>query len=518
MNLTTDAWIPIVWNDARPGTVNLIEAFERGAEIRDLAVRPHERIALMRLLVCIAQAGLGGPRDYIDWKECRPRIGASATRYLDDWHQAFELFGSDQRFLQVSNLKKSSASSEQEDEGEGNSASKLDLALATGNNSTLFDNAGGTLRDFTPAQLALMLVTFQCFSPGGRIGLALWNGTHTAGKGSSNHAPCLAGGMLHMLLRDENLLAVLQRNLLTKAQVEQQYGHERWGKPIWELMPQSSADEKAVRNANQTYLGRLVPLARAVRLADDSRHLILANGLDYPAYADGWREASATVVVRTVKGQPTRDILRTSIDKGLWRELHALTVKGVGQKPGGPLALQNISDQEPAFDLWVGGLVTSQAKLVDTRESVFHVPQAMLAEASQMIYEQGVRYAENVESRLTRAVRVYHKKLGDNLDRPEMRNRRLQIRRNAVAQFWTDIEQAVPQLLRIATEPESLGLKGEWHQTDWGRTVRGAVREAFERACPHQTPRQICAYAFGLQKLFAAPTEPARTESEEVEA
>jgi hypothetical protein len=38
MNLTTDAWIPIVWNDGKPGTASLREAFERGDAIQDLAL------------------------------------------------------------------------------------------------------------------------------------------------------------------------------------------------------------------------------------------------------------------------------------------------------------------------------------------------------------------------------------------------------------------------------------------------------------------------------------------------
>jgi CRISPR system Cascade subunit CasA len=60
MNLSTDAWIPIVWIEGKSGIVSLREAFERGHRIQDLAVRPHERIALMRLLICIAQAALDG--------------------------------------------------------------------------------------------------------------------------------------------------------------------------------------------------------------------------------------------------------------------------------------------------------------------------------------------------------------------------------------------------------------------------------------------------------------------------
>lgn len=518
MNLTIDAWILIVWNDGKPGTVSLREAFERGHEIQDLAARPHERIALMRLLICIAQAALDGPAGYDDWKVCQPRIVSSVRDYLDRWWHAFELFGNGQRFSQVANLKKPVKKSNADDD-QGNSTSKLDLALATGNNATLFDNSGGSERTFTSSELALMLTAFQCFSPGGRIGVALWNGKETLGKGSSEHAPCLADGMLHALLRGDNLLVTLHKNLMTKRQAEQFFGPDSWGRPVWESMPQRLADAEAVRNANHTYLGRLVPLTRAICLADDGRSLILANGLEYGSYADGWREPSATIVIRTVKGQQARVVLRASIDKAVWRELHALTVKAVGQSPGGPAALQNISHDEEAFDLWVGGLVTNRAKPVDTTESVFHVPAAMLKETSQMVYERGVRLANTTEIRVRCAVSVYHKALGDYLDRPETKSRRQQIRSQAAAQFWTDIELAVPYLLEAAAAPESLGLKSEWHNTAWGQSVWSAARAAYERACPHETPRQIRAYALGLNALFAAPAGQAEAETEkEVEA
>jgi CRISPR system Cascade subunit CasA len=514
MNLTTDAWIPIVWNNGKPGTVSLREAFERGEEIRDLAVRPHERISLMRLLICIAQAALDGPNDQDDWKTCLPRIVPAALDYLNRWRHAFELFGNGQRFLQVANLKKPATKSNSDDDDEGNSTSKLDLALATGNNTTLFDNSGGSERAFTAAELALMLTTFQCFSPGGRIGVALWNGKETFGKGSSNHAPCLAGGMSHALLRGDNLLATLCKNLMTKQQTEQFFEPASWGRPVWELMPQRFTDAEAVRNANRTYLGRLVPLTRAIWLADDCRSLILANGLEYASYADGWREPSTTIVIRTIKGQPARVVLQVSVEKAAWRELHALTVKTVTQNTnGGPAALQNISNKE-AFDLWVGGLVANKAKPVDTIESVFHVPAAMLTEPSQMVYEDGVRLAETRAFLVKRAASVYHKELGDNLDRPEMKNRRQQIQSNATAQFWTDIESAVPRLLEVAAAPEILGLNREWRKTAWGQSVWRAARAAYERACPHETPRQIQAYVLGLKTLFAAPAVRGEVETE----
>ncbi len=513
MNLTTDAWIPVIWNDGKPGSLSLREAFEHGANVRELAVRPHERIALMRLLICIGQAALDGPPDYDDWKVCRERIVPSAIDYLARWQRTFELFGRGQRFLQVAKLSASKPNAEGD---EGSSTSKLDIALATGNNTTLFDNSGGSERAFASGELALMLITFQCFSPSGRIGVGLWNGKETLGAGSSEHAPCLSGGMLHALLRGDNLLATLHKNLITKQQVENFLGANSWGRPIWESMPQALDDAESVQNSTRTYVGRLVPLARAIWLSEDGRSLILANGLEYETDADGWREPSATIVTRQQNGQPTRVVLAASLEKAMWRELHSLTVRAVGEKPGGPAAMQNISDREAAFDLWTGGLVAKRAKPVDTVESVFHVPAAMLEETSQMAYERGVRLAETTEFRVRRAISVYHKELGDHLDRPEMKSRREQIQGKAAAQFWTEMELCVPYLLEAAATPASLGLKHLWQNTAWGKSVWRAARRAYEHACAHETPRQMRAYALGLNALFAVPAGQAEDENEEV--
>ena len=178
------------------------------------------------------------------------------------------------------------------------------------------------------------------------------------------------------------------------------------------------------------------------------------------------------------------------MEKAAWCELHALVVIAVDKNSnGGSAALENIADGT-AFDLWVGGLAANKAKLVDTTESVFHVPVQMLdaERESHRAYEAGVRWAENSVFRLGRAVCTYHRELGDNLDRAEFRDRRQQIQNKATAQFWTDIEQAVTQLLDIAANPEQLGVKNEWHKTDWGKAVSRAMRAAYERFCPHDTP------------------------------
>ncbi len=62
MNLGFDLWIPVTYRDGTNRLISLADVFREGDRIADLAVRPHERIALMRLLVCVAQASLGRPR------------------------------------------------------------------------------------------------------------------------------------------------------------------------------------------------------------------------------------------------------------------------------------------------------------------------------------------------------------------------------------------------------------------------------------------------------------------------
>jgi CRISPR system Cascade subunit CasA len=185
--------------------------------------------------------------------------------------------------------------------------------------------------------------------------------------------------------------------------------------------------------------------------------------------------------------------------------LHSLTVKAVSQTSnGGPLALQNLSGDQP-FDLWVGGLVADQAKLLDTLESVFHVPAAMLTEPSQRAYEEGVAFSKAMEFRLRRAISAHHKELGDDLDRAEVRDRRRQVQDKAMTQYWTDAERYVNKLLAVAENPAMLGLDGAWQKTDWGRGIWRAALAAYDDACSHETARQIRAYALGRQALVAVP-------------
>ncbi|MBL9182863.1 MAG: type I-E CRISPR-associated protein Cse1/CasA [Verrucomicrobiaceae bacterium] len=478
MNLTTDPWVPVLDRQGTRQLLSLQDLFAQAHELRDLAVKPHEKIALLRLLICITQASLNGPDDHSDWKSCRDDIQPKVKDYLEKWKSSFELFGDGPRFLQVPGLKAA------KEDDEGNAATKLDLTLASGNNASLFDNAAGILRPVKPERLALTLLTFQCFSPGGRIGVAKWNGADTAGKGSSNHAPCTPSSMLHTYLIGESLLETIHLNLLDKEEAKH-LGAGGWGKPVWELPVTSLAEKAAIANATTSYLGRLVPLSRAIRLEPEGRSLILANGIDYPLLPI-YREPAATVILRDE--EPA--VIGISLGRSIWRQLASISMKRIAQNnpQSGPRALMNVPEDRRST-LWIGALATDKAKIEDVVEAAYELAPILFEDEGRKCYESGVAHADAWSEALSKSVKACAATL--KLEPvPYERARHF---------YWTAVEQHVPLLLKAAESPATVG---DWKETEWGRKLREAAEDAYEHACPAQTPRQIEAFAIGRGFLF----------------
>jgi len=482
MNLTTEPWIPAVRADGTQTLYSLNAIFDEAHTIRDLAVKPHERIALMRLLICITQAALDGPADEDEWRDCRSQIQPQVHAYLEKWRAAFELFGDGTRFLQLSNLDPVNVTDE------GNSATKLDLTLASGNNSTLFDNSAGEARCVAPARAALNLITFQCFSPGGLIGIAHWNGIETLGNRKSRHAPCTPSSMLHTIILGSELLDTLARNLLTKKIIADTIP-KGWGKPYWERPVSRADDLLAIENATLTYLGRLVPLSRAIKLNGKGDHIILANALEYPLFP-AFREPTATIVMRKEEA----GVLPAATGRSVWRQLHAITVKrrAAADQLAGPLALA-LGTLDHDTTLWIGAFITDKAKIENILEATYTVPPELFEPFGQKAYEAGVRHAEETEFALSKAIGAYAKSI--NLATPSYDHAR--------RHFWVQVEQALGDLFTVARE---LTPADQLSGALWGIAVRSAAKDAYERICPRRTSRQIQAYAQGLRHLYYSKT------------
>jgi len=518
MNLVSEKWIPVLNTGGQRQQISLREAFCLGAQWRDLAVRPHERVALMRLLLCIAHAALNGPSRE-DWPRVPELLPDAATAYLEKWQDSFDLFHPQKPFLQIAGLKVATAKAKQSEDDDGPlvNASKLDFALATGNQSTLFDHEGSLpQRSAALSTPALSLLTYLCFSPGGRIGTVIWNNHVT--EGSSSDAPCAVGSMTHTFWRGENLLQTLHLNMCDKSDIERHLAcisDTGLGKPVWEQMPKSMDDADAWHNATQTYLGRLTPLSRLVLLQRNASTIVLGTGKTFPNFnsekAPFVEEPTSTIISRVKDKKQANAILAVSPRKALWRELHALVAHRNKDNLGGFWAASVAQKAGNAcLDIVVAGMARDQAEVIDTLESVYHIPQALQNTPGQHIYEQGVRSAEIILSKLRNAVDAYRTAMGCDV--------KVKIFiETATTAYWTAAEQKLPLLFACVKNLGSDDLEAA--QKLWIKALYDAARQAYAAACDPQTPRQHRAYALGLARLSKpvddtdSPNTPSETSS-----
>lgn len=477
-NLITDPWIPVRKTTGETALLSLAAVFANPEQISDLDARPHERISLMRLLICIAQAAGGIPEED-EWDDFRADFAGKSVGYLScpDVTPYFELFGKGQRFLQLPVTSK-----------EPVSCSKLFPMLASGNNPTVLDHEGGTEREFPPAQLALGLLVFQNFYP-------------LYGAGYKGRGPAVDSNMLHTFVGGRDLQHIIANNCLDTNEVSQFSGGV--GRPIWEKSPSSVRDADAIANASSTYLGRLVPMHRSVRLTDDGRCFnLVKDSIEYPPFDVYSREPSSTVVVWGKKGAEKPRLLPARLDQAVWRQLHSLTVlrREEQSTASAPAVLDCYRQNAAEADcpIWTGALVTDlKAKILDVIESTFSLPEAMFG-SGRKVYAQGVQHAEFWEGRLKKAVSAY----GSNLmkDKPSTRE--------ATQHFWNALDQQSEVLLNVVRDPEATFDMGS--KNAWIVLINQAVRAAFEFACPRQTPRHYEAYAAGLGKLYPKPSKKKR--------
>lgn len=505
MNLTTDKWIPVIRTNGQADTVSLEQVFGEGVDIRDIAVRPHERIALMRLLLAVAQSGLDGPRDDKDWRGCRDKVAEAAQQHLKENRTAFELFGSDTRFAQVHQLDPAAKADDRTEEV----VTKLDFALATGHNQTVFDNcaASTTPRNTSPAQAALWLLTFQCFAPPG-------------GSGYTGKSPCGERKMLHAFLRGGDLLETVWRNLLTKEDVAELPGCSGWGRPSWLLPENWQRDSKHL----SSYLGRLCPLTKGVWLQEPDGDGGLAGvvtmelqrkGMTYSSFEKGgFREPAGTLRTDGKKHW----LLAADSKRAIWRDLPAMMPRRALDRDArlAPVALQRYDGTEPV-DLWVGALiVVNTAKIENSVESIFHIPATSCTDDFAAFFAGGVLFAECWATAIEAGLSAYRRALGSEIDRGKMRKTGNLMKQKAASHFWTAIETAVREVLipLAAAPPDNLKCDPPYcldysrSESHWGPLVRRAAEDAFALACPQASARQAAAFGAGRRTMLSKQPRP----------
>lgn len=527
MNIAFDPWIPVATLSGDRKLASLKEVLTEGDKIADLAVRPHERVALMRLFLCVAHAALNGPKDYDEWCKVPKNLPKEVLDYLATWMDCFELFSKTKPWLQISELKgveKESGNSEKI-----SPIALLDFELSTGHNSTLNDHGGQmSSRQIEPERMALTLLTFQNFSSGGGAPIAQWRTTKTSQVGNPD-APCLPQSMAHCLFRGRSLAETIHLNLPTFETIGRayrrfstdkknnvSYSDVALGKPVWEFFPASPATKAdEALNSTETYLGRLVPISRWIRLIPHSDQMFCCNGFKYNTYKDGFAsEPTAAVRLVTIKDKKgvestERRVVKIEPSKGLWRELSALLIKRTADGIGGPLAMEN-APYDTGFDFHVCAMTRAKASMDTAVESVFHVTPACYANLP--VYQAEVLEAEGYSRKLRWAIENYRTSM-DNDWNPRVRRTKAKeqnalkdrLAQAAFLSYWTTIEKNLPLLM---AHIEAIGTDEAIPTREvWRKGLGSAARDAYRTACGQETPRQMRAFAKGWRKLMEKKKE-----------
>ncbi len=473
MNLVTDPWVPVIDKNTQKKVKSLIDIFRDGKQFSDMCVNPLQRIAITRLFICIAQRALDGPVDERDWNKCYNKMSDECIHYLKLNIHLFELYG-EKPFMQVVNI-------EPVLQAKRTHLDKLDFGLASGNNQVLFDHqAEQKNRKWLPEWQIINLVTFLCFSPGGTIGSLIWDGKKT--KKNSEHAPCVVESAMHTIIHENNLLKTIHSNLLTK-NIISKISNMSWGRPIWEFKDITFETDKA-KSITNSYLGRLVPLSRAILLEKKSNKFTLANGLSYPKLPIG-RETTATIIKKNRNNREEDGYLSIDITKHPWRELGSLLSTG-HSGIGGAFALTHLTNRTQKYvEIWTGGLAIDKAKFLDMVDYKFKVHTSILDESELKKYQQGVDLAVQGERKLLAAISKYAEKR--KIDKSISKNILIQ---KAKIRYWSTLDTKYSLLLKICEKPAKT-------MEEWCKELDVSMQEAYNFSCLKKTPRQLQAFISG---------------------
>jgi CRISPR system Cascade subunit CasA len=525
MNVAFDKWIPVVTASGHKKTLaSLYEVLADGGQFADLAVRPHDRVALMRLLLCVAHAALNGPKDYDEWLDVPKRLPGVVHEYLTVWKDSFEMFHPDKPWLQVAvlGILPSDKAGDSNDEKSWSTLNKLCFTRASGINSTLFDQASNGIAacKYTKEEIALNLLTFQnFFVAGGKAPSRLWGNIEMKNPPNPKGGPCAGKSILFTFLRGKGLFESIHLNLNSYDDLKYVYGDsDNWlGKPIWEMPIKSPDDKAAIVNATQTHLGRLAPLTRILRVNEDCQRVLLGAGFPYPKFQDEKKGFYPDVFATTVLNKDgERQLLSARPGRSVWRELHSLTVcrKNASDSSRGPLCLLNIPDSS-SCDIIVNAMITNPkqaAEIVDLVESVFNdIPAVLRTLEGTETYKAEVKKSEAWASRLGWAVEIYRKEIDGKWEEsvkragPSKGELKAKLHSVATIHYWTTVEKNLSLLM---DHIKAIGTDAAIPTREaWRKMLRAAAREAYGIACGQETPRQLRAFVKGWKKLTSAGIE-----------
>lgn len=488
-NLIDEPWIPI----ADVGRVSLGQLFAN-PDYRALGGNPVQKIALMKLLLAIAQAA-ATPDDETGWQALSESdLAGSCLAYLKQWHHRFYLYG-DEPFLQmpaIARAKKKSFGTVVPD-------------IATGNTTLL--NQSQFEPVFDEADKALLLLVQMSMALGGKQtdnsvvltpsypGKRNKKGNPATGKSGPGMS---SKGLLHSFSLGQSLLQTLRLNLLTEEYIRNCGRYPAGlGKPVWEAMPQGE-DCLIARELKKSLQGRLVSMSRFCLLACDGIHY--SEGVFHPDFQDGGIDPS--IAIR--KSGKKIDALWTDPNKRPWRELVSL-LGFLGSSNSGfecaqlHIAAERVRHICEYFAIWSGGLRAETDSLGgqkpsgddDYVESTVWLGANDLDRNWYSRLEREMTDLGKIADVLKTCVSRYFRMLDGSLKQSKETKLAKETAKQATALFW----QLCERHAQILFDSCNNGEENRLARQQLRKTFAANLHTAFDRLCPNQTARQLDAWA-----------------------
>ncbi|RKQ57928.1 CRISPR-associated Cse1 family protein [Vogesella indigofera] len=479
-NLIDEPWIPI----ADVGRVSLAQLFGN-PQYRALGGNPVQKIALMKLLLAIAQDATT-PDDEAGWQALSESdLAGSCLAYLEQWHHRFYLYG-EEPFLQMPAIARA----------EIKSYGTVMAEISTGNTTVL--SQGQQERVLDDADKALLLLVQMGFALGGTktdrsVRIRRSNKAEVEvfkGKGKPSKPGPSVGfmGFLHNFVLGETLHQTLRLNLLTQANISASALYPGGlGTPPWDSVPQGEECDIA-RHYKTTLQGRLLPLSRFCFLTSEGLHY--GEGLLHPDYADGGIDPSIAIK----HGGSKPKVLWVNPGRRPWRELTGLLAFLAGKEAFECLQLRvaesRLRDHDGMFAIWSGGLsVSDKMGEQGIKAEDDYVESIVWLEAKVLA---GDFWYTNLSTEMTSldalarqlyacVLGYYKAQLVDGKPLAEQ----------ATALFWQLCERHAQSLFDLCDSGEENRIA----RHELRKTFAANLHAAFDRLCPNQTARQLDAWA-----------------------
>ncbi|MCG8038453.1 MAG: type I-E CRISPR-associated protein Cse1/CasA [Candidatus Thiodiazotropha taylori] len=479
-NLIDEPWIPV----ADHGRVSLRQIFS-SSDYRSLGGNPVQKIALLKLLLAIAQAA-ATPKDENEWKALGAQgLAKRCLTYLEKWHDRFYLYG-ERPFLQMPNV----------------SAAKIQPygavlpEISTGNTTVLSQIQ--VQRELDDGAKALLLLTLMGFALSGKktdnsiVLSSGYNGKQNA-KGRPSTArpgPSIAHmGMLHNFLSGIDIQQTLWLNLITLLQIKKMNIYpEGIGNPPWESVVLGEDCEQA-RKLKLSLIGRLIPLCRFCLLVEGGLHY--TEGIAHLGYKEGVVDPSMAI---NHSGKSPKALWVDS-QKRPWRELTALLGFFDQSDTQGfhswqlRFSFDRARDVLDNFSVWSGGLrVSSNAgeQYVtgsdDFVESQVKLHSDVLGEIWFSQLKKEMDALDGLAKNLYGRILGYFKQHTSDGSKIAPQGTQL---------FWQLCERDFQRLVDNCDQTDEAAIELRQLRQRFGNYVH----QAFDKYCPHETARQLDAWA-----------------------